>query len=401
MTMINSNDRKDTGWKPSDSRPPVLLFLDVADGDAGALAGREAAGLPLQLVVTRQGDMIEPHDLSGAAAAIIQVDEEDERAVETFAALAEASDTPLLAAAFDPNLGFVRALVRAGAHDVIPLPLDLEELNTSLQPIHDQMAKRVRRVGTRPAKLVTMIKSEGGVGATALLGQVASHFAASEGKVGREACLIDFDIQFGDAAFQLGLRPKLGIDDLLAAGGRLDGDMLRTVAAPHPSGLHIIAAPQEITRLDALDVDQALQIVDVAMREYGSVFIDLPTNWTDWSLSLLARSDLVLMVCELSIASLHRAKRQLDLLSQQDLSHLDVRIAVNRFEKGLFRNVTREDAERVLGRPVSYTLANDHATMSAAIEQGVPVAEVRRKGALNKDLAALEEAVATRLGLER
>lgn len=398
---MSSDNKRDATWRASDARPSVLLYLNVAEGDAGALAGAEAAGLPLQLVITRPGDAIDMGELDRAAAAIIQLSEDDEGAIERFADMARATDTPLLAAAFDPGLSFVRALIRAGAHDVIPLPLDVAELETSLQPVRDEIQSRERRTTTGPAKLVTMIKSEGGVGATALMGQLATRFAAIEKKAGREALLLDLDIQFGDAAFQLGLHPKLGVDDLLAAGTRMDGDMMRTVAAPHPSGLNIIAAPAEITRLDAMDVDQALHLVDVAMKEFGTVFVDLPTNWTDWSLSLLARSDLVIMVCELSIASLHRAKRQLDLITSQDLGHLDVRIAVNRFEKGLFKNVTREDAERVLGRPVTYTLANDHATMTAAIEQGIPVAEIRRKGALNKDLKALETDVAARLGLER
>ena len=51
------------------------------------------------------------------------------------------------------------------------------------------------------------------------------------------ACLIDLDVQFGDAAFQLGLQPKLTFSDLVAAGKRLDGDLLRSVVAVHPSGL--------------------------------------------------------------------------------------------------------------------------------------------------------------------
>ena len=401
MMRMSSDNRRDPHWKASDARPPVLLYLNVAEGDAGALAGAEAAGLPLQLMVTRPGDDIDIAEVDRAAAAIVQVSADEDGDVERFARIASSTDRPVIAAVFEPGLALVRQLIRAGAHDVIPLPLDLEELETSLQPVRDSLRERARRTSTGPAKLVTFIKSEGGIGATALMGQLATHFAAAEREAGREALLLDLDIQFGDAAFQLGLHPKMGVDDLLAAGGRLDGDMMRTVAVPHPSGLNIIGAPAEITRLDAMDVDQAIALVEAATKEFGTVFVDLPTNWTDWSLSLLARSDLVVMVCELSIASLHRAKRQLDLISAQDLGHLDVRIAGNRFEKGLFKNVTREDAERVLGRPVSYTLANDHSTMRAAIEQGIPVAEIRRKGALNKDLKALETDVAARLGLER
>ena len=45
----------------------------------------------------------------------------------------------------------------------------------------------------------------GGVGATALLSQLATRFAEREARQERVACLIDLDVQFGDAAFQLRL----------------------------------------------------------------------------------------------------------------------------------------------------------------------------------------------------
>jgi pilus assembly protein CpaE len=123
-------------------------------------------------------------------------------------------------------------------------------------------------------------------------------------------------------------------------------------------------------------------------------------NWTNWSLSLLARSDLVLMISELRVPSLHRARRQLDLMDSQDLNNLDVRIVLNRVEKGLFKTLDTDDAERVLRRPVAFTVSNDHDTMTQAIDRGVPIEEVRRKSALSRDIQALDKGLALALGLE-
>ena len=55
--------------------------------------------------------------------------------IKRFQKLAKAAATPLIAAAYEPPLALVRSLVRAGAHDVVPLPLDLDELEASLAPI--------------------------------------------------------------------------------------------------------------------------------------------------------------------------------------------------------------------------------------------------------------------------
>jgi pilus assembly protein CpaE len=396
---VHSPDRSNTQWKADTGPAPVRLLLDGVVGDGSALVGAKAAGFPLELILAGGAEQVDPSVLVGSAAGVIQVTENDEASLARFKELA-AGPVPLIAAAYDPSLAFVRALIRLGAHDVVPLPLDPEELETALDPIRRMAEVQGSKKKKGHQKVVAIIKSEGGVGATALLGQLATRFAAREQAAGRECCLIDLDVQFGDASLQLGLKPVLTFTDLLEAGKRLDGDMLRSVAAEHGSGLRVISAPREIMPLEMMTSDQILSILDLATAQFGTVFVDLPANWTNWSLSLLARADVVLMVTELRVSSLHRARRQLDLLSSQDLHNLDLRIIVNRVEKGLFKNVSPADAERVLKRPVSYTVVNDHPTMNQAIELGVPLAEVKRKCQLVKDIDAVDQGVAGALGLE-
>jgi pilus assembly protein CpaE len=329
------------------------------------------------------------------------VDRDKPASIKRFQKLAALTRTPLIAAAYEPPLAFVRSLIRAGARDVVPLPLDMVELETSLAPIAESLAKRDELEQAKHAKIVSVIKSLGGVGATSLLSQMGIRFAQREAPHGREACLIDLDVQFGDAAFQLGLQPKLSLADLIEAGSRLDGDLLRAATVDHPSGLHVIAAPPSMMPLESLNSEQLLEIVELAAREFGTVLVDLPTNWTNWSLSLLARSDLVLLVTQLSIPSLNRARRQLELLRSQDLHTLDVRILVNRLEKAFMRTIRLSDVRDGLGRDVSYTVANDHAVIRAAIDRGVPIDEIKRKSAIGRDLDTLDAGIAAALGLER
>jgi len=396
---VYSPDRPAAQWMADTGPAPVRLLLAGAEGEANELVGARASGFPLEVVIVDPAEPIDPSVLSGAAAAVVQVNADDKTSVERFERLAK-GPVPLIAAAYEPPMALVRALVRAGAHDVIPLPLDPEELETALDPIRRMVTEQGPRQRAGHHKIVAVIKSEGGVGATALLSQLATRFAADEAKVGREACLIDLDVQFGDAAMQLGIQPALTFSDLVDAGKRLDGELMRSVAAPHSSGLRVIAAPREIMPLEAVSSDQLLSIVDLATAEFGTVFVDLPTNWTNWSLSLLARADVVLMITQLRVTSLHRARRQLDLLASQDMDQLDVRIVLNRAEKGLFRTLGPADAERVLRKPIAFRIANDHATMSLAIDRGVPIAEVKRKCALGKDIDVMEEGVTAALGLE-
>ena len=400
MSVINPNEATKS-WRAHRREEGVQLYLSGVEGDASALVGTRVAGFPLSLNLVGDADRIDLDELSSAAAALIQVDRENPASVKRFQKLASLTKTPLIAAAYDPPLAFVRSLIRAGARDVVPLPLDMLELETSLAPISESLARRDEIEQAKHAKVVTVIKSLGGVGATSLLSQLAIRFAQHEGRHGREACLIDLDVQFGDAAFQLGLTSKMSLADLIEAGTRLDGEMLRATTTTHSSGLHVIASPPSMMPLESLSSEQLLEIVEVAAREFGTIFVDLPTNWTNWSLSLLARSDLVLLVTQMTIPSLNRARRQLELLRSQDLHDLDIRIVVNRLESKFVRTFRLSDISDSLGLDVSYTVTNDHATMRGAVDRGVPIEEIKRKSALGKDLDTLDAGIASALGLER
>jgi pilus assembly protein CpaE len=400
VSVISPNETAKT-WRAHRRQASVHLYLSGADGDAAALVGTRVAGFPLALNLVGDSDWIDPEDVSSAAAALVQVDRDSPASVKRFQKLAAATKTPLIAAAYDPPLAFVRSLIRVGARDVVPLPLDMVDLEASLAPIAESMARRDQVEQAKHAKVVSVIKSLGGVGATSVLSQLGIRFAHQEAKHGREACLIDLDVQFGDAAFQLGLQPSLTLTDLIEAGSRLDGDLLRAATTTHPSGLHVIAAPTTMMPLESLTSDQLLDIVEIAAREFGTVLVDLPTNWTNWSLSLLARSDLILLVTQLSIPSLNRARRQLELMRAQELEDLDVRIVVNRLEKGFMRTIRLSDVREGLGHDVAYTIANDHAVIRAAIDRGVPIDDIKRKSAIGKDLDVLDAGIAAALGLER
>src|SRR5207248_9570816 len=153
ISVISPNETART-WRASRHEPAVQLYLSGVEGDAAALANARVAGFPLGLNIIPTADWIEPSDLAGAAAAVIQVDTDSAASVKRFQKLALASATPLIAAAFEPPLALIRSLVRAGAHDVLPLPLAIVDLEAALAPIRDELKKRQKIAGTTHAKVV-------------------------------------------------------------------------------------------------------------------------------------------------------------------------------------------------------------------------------------------------------
>jgi pilus assembly protein CpaE len=400
MTAMTPNETAKI-WRSQRREAALQLYLSCPNGEQAAFVGARAADLPLDLRISPVDAWIDAEELTRAAAAVIEVQADLPASIERFQRLAAKSATPLFAAAYDPPLALVRTLLRHGAKDVLPLPLDLGEVRSAIDAINKEAAVAGAAAPVRTSKLVSVIKSVGGAGATSLLGQIAVRLAEHETAAGREVCLVDLDVQFGDAAFQLGLRPKLSVGDLLGAAGRLDGALARSAAVQHPSGLNVIASPPQMMPLEALPGEQLIEIVERCESEFGTVLLDLPANWTNWSLSLLARSDLVLLIVDASLPSLHRARRQLDLIAAQDLGELDVRVVLNRFERSLFKNLRRTDIHEALGRDSAFVVANDPQVMRAATDQGIPVREVKRKSAVGKGIDALDTAIAAALRLDR
>ena len=130
--MITPNETAQN-WKTHRRDAAVHLFLSGAEGDAAALIGARVAGFPLHLSLIPVTEWIDPEELSAAAVGVVQVDPNTPASIKRFQKLAAATETPLIAAAYDPPLALVRALVRSGAHDVVPLPLELADLEDGLR----------------------------------------------------------------------------------------------------------------------------------------------------------------------------------------------------------------------------------------------------------------------------
>jgi len=298
----------------------------------------------------------------------------------------------VVAAVRDLTIPTMQALLRAGIKDVIALPLVRRDLDTVIERMREEIERGV--VHSQPeGKVVSIIASVGGVGATALLTQAAALYAQREKERGFSACLFDLDLQGGNAATHLGLSPALTVSELLDAGKRLDPAVLTSVAVEHGSGLRVIAAPSELMPTDTVGTDQICDIVHLATAEYRTVFLDLPSDWTNWSLSLVAQSDVVFLIVELSIASLRQAQRQLALLLKLGVPADKVQVVVNRVEKRLFQQINLKDVSDTIGRSVGLSVTSDFALMNTALNRGVMIGDIKSKSAVSRDLLKLLDAI--------
>lgn len=338
--------------------------------------------------------------LSATDVLVVQLnptDADQVAAIEAFATRMSAK-MPVIAAVRDLTVATTRRLLKTEIADVLPLPFTPDELFQALTQAREAVELVRERARVRPTapvfaapkrlgRIVSFLGALGGVGTTSIVTQLGVLWSADA-----RVCLIDLDVQFGNSALYLNLRPKLTVADLIDAGDRLDSSYMTSVAERHTSGLYVIAAPSDIVPLDMLTPQTIERLFTLASETWDVVLVDLPDAWINWSAAALTRSDVIVLVSEMSVAGVHQAKRQLEMIDANGLQDR-VHLVMNRTPTSLFGKTDMSQTEQALGRKVSFAISNDYAAMSAAIDEGRPISSIKVRSRLEKDLRAMRTAL--------
>lgn len=374
-------------------RPQICVVAsEVAIERLRAMAGNRFPG-ELRLVPTAAHQPIPEDIIAEAGLLVIEVDPQDPASLRRIAQIRrQRHDLPLIVALHDPGVEAVRALLRLGVGDVVNLPFVVDEL---VDRIVELLASSSRSDSALIplAPLVSVIRSTGGSGATTVITHLATALA-SRFRQSRPACVIDLDIQSGNIGSLIGKKLKFNVMELLEAGGRLDAELLRSVAMDAGHGFDVIAAPDEIMPLELVDANSVLKLINTARRDYASVLVDLPADWTSWALSVLLEATDIIVVTDLSVASLRQAKRKLELFASVGVPADRLRIVVNRFERRMFPTITTGQVRDTLGHEVFATLSSEPALLQNAQDQGLLAGDLNRKSHFAQDIGVMADRLA-------
>ncbi|WP_229735751.1 AAA family ATPase [Novosphingobium endophyticum] len=374
----------------SDTDILVVAGRSWVDAFAAAVGGAFPAGVRTEALAP--SEPIPDHVLAGATQLVVEVDPRDPQSMRRLSALREVHpDVPMIAAIGDASISLVRTLVRQGVSDVVSLPLDPEEL---MQVVLEASVRR----DTRPpaaqalAPLVAVARSIGGCGATSIATHLAADLAANAPN-GKGAIIVDLDLQFGNVGVYLGTSARGNMGDLMDAGNRLDDDLISSVMGDAGAGLSVLTAPDAILPLESVDTDQLLRVIQMLRQRFGYVVLDLPANWTNWTLSAALAANAIVLVCELSIASLRQARRRLELFHEVGIESSAVEIVVNRVENRLFKTIDLDDVARTLNHAVLGKIALEAPLVSTSQDQGMLASQVHRKSKFMADVRAISKSL--------
>lgn len=236
----------------------------------------------------------------------------------------------------------VRDVVRAGAVDVLGLPLGIDDAASTLERALG-IARRSRPTAVAtpglavpaepsiPRRVITIASASGGCGKTFLATNLA-WFLHKHG--GRRVCIVDLDLQFGEVSSALRLRPQSTIVDLLHAAG--DGGELVTAfedhVEVHESGVAVLAAPRDPTEAQMVHPADVGRVIDAARRHYDDVIVDTPPALADTVITAFNRSDELMVMATLDVPSVRNMHVFLGTLERLDVDSEGIRLMLNKAE---------------------------------------------------------------------
>lgn len=286
----------------------------------------------------------------------------------------------------------MRQLIRLGVADFVPQPIVRDDVMGVIQAVRARTRVSVERPH-HECQVLSFVHCSGGMGATSLAIQTAFELARTRrGQPKRRVCLIDLDFQGGAAWLHLDADPLLDIAEVVRSPHRLDAELLAAMTVHHPAGFDIVAAPNGSMNPDSVSADVVSHLMALTCDTYDCVVVDLPLNWTRWCTDVLAGSNHVYLVLQLTVVAVKQAHLFLERLKGSSAAHAPVSIVLNRYRKSWWRSGLKlREVEKALGRKVDYFVPSDYRLFSGAADHGLPIGKFHAGSGAEKRIGRLAQ----------
>ena len=288
------------------------------------------------------------------------------------------------------NTDVLKAALRTGFKDVIEAPLTLRKVEEAFGLL-DQLARRedplVQRKN-RIGKVVTIMSPKGGAGKT--MTTVNTALSLTQWGDPSRIVIVDADLQFGDVCISLQVDPKHTIVDAARDVDKLDEPLLESLLARHTSGMRVLSAPLEPSLADEVSTQVVVKTIGMLKRMFDYIVIDTAPFLDEPVLSILERSDVVLLVVDMDLPSVKNAKLALDTLRLIKFPFEKIKLVLNRVNSKARLDI--DELERSLGLEVQAAVSSDKL-VPRAVNEGEPVVSLYPRSRVARDLRSVARLV--------
>ena len=299
----------------------------------------------------------------------------------------------------DRDAELVMRAMRAGMREFLWKPFPPEQLTELLRRLGREAPRDAHRAG----RLIPVVAACGGVGATTIATNLAVELAQVEqwdhGPERPRVAVADLDFRFGQVAMFLDAQATYTIAELCDTPEHIESQMIERVMVKHPSGVHVLAIPNDIEQAQRISAAQCAGVLAALLEHYDFVVVDGPVRLDPSAQAVFSMTDLYLVVLQLLVPPVRNTDRLLRELGRGGFNVDQVRLVCNRFGRDA-GYLEPGDVEATLGRPISWTLPDDWKTASTAINVGAPLLESAPKSKLRQAFQQMAEAIANREPVE-
>lgn len=283
-----------------------------------------------------------------------------------------------------------RAILKLDRSDVLDAPTtaaDLARCATGLLADGVTMPD----VG-RAAQCWSVVGAVGGAGATTLAIEMAAALASRT--LGDRVALVDLNLADGAASAYLGAVANMHLADASAEPERIDAALLDAFSLRVSGGFDLFACPRDPTGFGKVSSAAVCRVLDVACHVYDWILVDAPRVRQPWSVDVLAGSDEILVISELTVPALLAARALTQEIETELPDRTRPRVILNRLAGRVFGPApSRGEAEKALGRKVDGAITSDWEAAACSANLGGPIAHHRPRSKIVKDVAALVESL--------
>jgi pilus assembly protein CpaE len=249
----------------------------------------------------------------------------------------------------------MRRILRAGADELLFLPLDAGDATRALLKISETRRKAERQTG---GIIVSLVSTVGGVGVTSLAANLA---LALHYTLNKRAAVVDLDLQTGGLAVFLNLEPERTIMQLCETERKLDSIQMESALTKHPSGIWLLAAPKRIEDSELVAEKTIGAVLDLMRQLFDFVIVDCGGYIDENAVAAWERSDFLFYVLDQSIAAARCAWRFLDLFGRLGLNGVEPSFILGRYQP--HHPISEEQITHTLGRPIYAKIPRDEKVL--------------------------------------
>jgi pilus assembly protein CpaE len=171
------------------------------------------------------------------------------------------------------DVGLYRALREMGISEYLYKPLTRPILATVMMPMLQGQAPKptMRRMG----RIINVIGSHGGVGATTVALNLAWHLGEESR---RRVAVVDLDLRFGSMAMAVDIAPDQTIVEALSNPRLIDDRLIDKAARQVSTRLHLFSALQSFEESATPSVEGIRAFISKLAEQYPYVIVDLPRH---------------------------------------------------------------------------------------------------------------------------